>query len=199
MNMKRAMFILVWFIGAFAIMAQETLDASDPSNFVVGGAQGFHFLSMNLLEVQIIDVEPEIDNAITFGVDPNSLEAGLPVLSGTGGTVNEDLWLNITSRTSGVERYNALVYSNQPVPSGFTIKVQVLNTTSVGGLGNSGTATGAEITISETPTIVISDVGSGYTTDGINKGFQLRYIISNSGGGSLPVGFEILYDLQLQN
>lgn len=180
------------------VWAQETIDASDPANYIVGGAQGYHFLSADLLEVQLVDVEPEIDNALSFEVDPNTLEAGLPVFSASGGGVNEDLWLNITSRTAGLEKYQVRVYGNQPLPPEIEIQVQVVNATSVGGVGDTGTASTTAVTLSETPTVLISDIGRGFTTDGINKGFQLRYTITNLGGGALPVGFEVIYDMQLQ-
>lgn len=118
--------------------------------------------------------------------------------SALGGAVNEDLWLNLTSRTAGLEKYQVRVYANQPLPPEIEIEVRILNTTSVGGLGESGTASVTAITLSETPTVLISDIGRGFTTDGSNKGFQIRYTVTNSGGGELPVGFGVVYDMQLQ-
>ena len=188
---------LFLFLCTGSLIAQETLDASDPSNFVIGGAQGFQNFSMNLLEVQIIDVEPEINNTISFTVDPSTLEAGLPVFAGAGGAENEDLWLNITSRSANLNTYNAQVYSNQPVPAGFEIKIEILNNLSVDGTGDTGIASTSEFTLSEVPSIIITDIARGFTNDGINKGFQLRYTITNSSGGSLPVGFEVVYELVL--
>ncbi|MEP2278743.1 hypothetical protein [Maribacter sp.] len=193
--MTKVFYTIFLFLCISTLAAQETLDASDPSNFVIGGAQGYQFLSMNLLEVQIIDVEPEINNTISFTVDPNTLEAGLPVFAGAGGAVNEDLWLNITSRSANADTYNAQVYCNQPVPVGFEIKIQLLNALSVDGTGDTGIANTNEFVISETPQIIITDIARGFTNDGVNKGFQIRYTITNSNGGSLPVGFEIVYEL----
>lgn len=194
---KRSITILILIFSFFGY-SQETIDATDPSTFIIGGDQGYHFLSMNLLEVHIIDVEPEFNNAISVSVDPNTLEAGEPALGGSGSAVNEDLWINITNRTTGADLYSAVVYTNQAVPSGFEIKVEVLNTTSVDGEGATGTAVSGELVLSETPTTVITDIGRGYTNDGVNKGYQLRYTISNTGGGDLPVGFEIVYELVAQ-
>lgn len=193
------MFLLVIVFSSMYSFGQETLDASDPNSFIFGGDQGFHFLTMNLLDINLIDVEPEFNNAVSFAIDPSTLEAGEPIFSGAGGAINEDLWLNITSRTNGVATYNAFVSSNQPVPAGFELKVEILNAQSVGGTGITGNAVLGEIIISDTPAVIITGIEKGYTDDGVNKGFQLRYVINNSGGGSLPVGFEIVYELIVQN
>jgi len=195
---NRALFVFI-ILCLTKTFSQETIDASDPNTFIFGGAQGYHFLTMDLLAVNLVDVEPEFNNQVSFVVDPSTLEAGLPIFSGTGAAVNEDLWLNITSRTNGIDIYTALVSSNQPVPSGFEIKIELLNVQSIGGDGDTGNAVLGELVISDTPTAIITDIEKGYTDDGVNKGFQIRYTITNTGGGELPVGFEIVYELALQN
>ena len=86
------------------------------------------------------------------------------------------------------------VSTNQPVPVGMAVKVEII-TTGIGGDFPKNPRFG-QITLSTNEEVIVYDFGSGYTGDGLNNGYQLKYTIENPGGESLPAGFEIIYRIQ---
>lgn len=187
------------YIGLFLISAnsfcQETLNANDPNSFVFGGGQKSNTLSVEILPIAIVDVETDPSNGISFGVNTSDLEAGLPVLGGgSTSNVNEQLWLNYSFRSENSQAAKIFVASNQPIPTGMVIKVQIINN----GFGGdySVTPNTNEIILSEIEQIIVYDFVNGYTGDGLNNGYQLRYTVENPNGNSLPAGFEIIYRIQ---
>jgi len=176
------------------VYSQETLDANNPNNFVLGGDQGSNLASLNLVPISIVDVEPDPNNTLTFGGIAVNLEAGSPA-SGVAGNTNEDLWLNFTHRADNSQPKQIYVRSNFPIPAGMTITIQIINSASIGG-NYTSTPNLTPITLSNTNQVIVFNFNSGYTGDGIGTGYQLKYDINNTGGVTLPSGFEIIYSIQ---
>jgi hypothetical protein len=194
--MKTLLYItLATALSISAGFAQETLNTYDPNSFIFGGDQGHNTLTVKLQTISLIDVEPDPGNTVGFGIVPDKLEAGLPAVGSTGsGTeINEDLWLNFTYRARHYANATIRVHTNQPVPPGITIKVQIINT--AGGGDYPKNPNYNPILLNETKQVIVYDFASGYTGDGENFGYQLRYTIDNQGGASLPEGFEIRYEI----
>ncbi|WP_405379741.1 hypothetical protein [Maribacter sp. LLG6340-A2] len=172
--------------------AQETLNANDPNTFIFGGDQQSNTLSVELLPIAIVDVEPDPSTGISGGADLSSLEAGLPF---AGGADNLDgLWLNFTHRAENFQNARIFVSSNQPVPDGMTITVEII-ATGIGGEFPKNPRFG-QVTIGPIEEVIVYDFANGYTGDGLSNGYQLKYTIDNPGAVSLPNGFEIVYRIQ---
>lgn len=176
------------------VYSQETLDANNPNNFVLGGDQGSNLASLNLVPISIVDVEPDPNNTLTFGGIAVNLEAGSPA-SGVAGNTNEDLWLNFTHRADNSQPKQIYVRSNFPIPAGMTITIQIINSASIGG-NYTSTPNLTPIILSNTNQVIVFNFNSGYTGDGIGTGYQLKYDINNTGAVTLPSGFEIIYSIQ---
>lgn len=183
--------MLLW--GTGHLLAQETLDANDPGTYIFGGDQKSNTATLELLEVSLVDLEPEQANGLVFGVAASEFEAGLPATSGDGSGVNESLWLNFTSRVFEGTQRTIMVFANQPLPQGITIRIELLNLSSVGGNGANGTGSGSTIILSDSSQEIITAIGGGSTGHGEGSGFQLRYSYENTGSSPLPAGFEIIY------
>ena len=186
-------FINLVLVNMSICFAQETIDANSINLF--GGGKEFNTASLQLQPIEIIDVEPE---SLTGGsTNLSGLEAGLPA-SASGSIEDADLWLNFTFRDADYQPGNVYVYSTLPVPAGMTITVEVI----------SFAPTGSYATPSFSPVVTIANNGArfdsrfiydfqnGYTGDGMNNGYQLKYTIDNPGMVSLPDGFEIIYEIK---
>tara|TARA_R110000868_G_scaffold226730_1_gene479402 strand:- start:107 stop:688 length:582 start_codon:yes stop_codon:yes gene_type:complete len=185
-------YILILLLSNYWCHAQETVDAEAVS--LIGGDQNFTTMSVDVLVLALLDVEPDPGATLDIGsaVPPGSLEAGLAPGGGAGTTVNDDLWLNYSYRGATATPARIMVSSNQPVPSGFTIKILITNS----GAGGDFTPNPlAEITLSDTEQPITGTFGNGYTADGLLNGYQLQYTVENPSGLSLPAGFEVTYRL----
>lgn len=184
--------IVVIVIFSSLLNAQETLNANDPNTFIFGGDQKTNTLTVEILPIAIVDVEPDPSIGISGSADLTSLEAGLPF---TGAANNLDgLWLNFTHRAENFQNARIFVSTNQPVPDGMTINVEIINT----GLGGDFPKNPrfGQILIGTNEEVIVYDFANGYTGDGLNNGYQLKYTIDNPGAVSLPDGFEIIYRIQ---
>ena len=187
---KNILFILV-LLNASLVMGQP-----DPDDFgVLGGDQKTTSGTIALSGIAIVDVEPDPGLGLSFGVSAASLEAGMPAGGGSGDGTNEDLWINFTYRSNGFTNARIYVKTNLPLPSGLTLKVQIIS--------NSDPTNQyplnpnlSELTLSEAEQVIVYDFGSGYTGDGVNNGYQLRYTMENTSGASLPSGFQVLYEIR---
>lgn len=179
-------------LNASLILAQ----APDPDDYgVLGGDQKTTSGTISLSGISIVDVEPDPGLGLSFGVSAASLEAGLPASGGSGDGINEDLWLNFTYRSIGFSPARIYVKTNLPLPSGLTLKVQIIS--------NSDPTNQfplnpnlSELTLNESEQVIVYDFGSGYTGDGVNNGYQLRYTMENTSGASLPDGFQVVYEIR---
>ncbi|MDO6743669.1 hypothetical protein Q4553_03730 [Tenacibaculum soleae] len=180
------------------IKSQETLNANDPSSFVLGGGQNVNPINISLSEFAIVDVEPDPDNSISFGGINSSLEAGLSALSGNA-SVNEELWVNFSIRTNTNTSNTTLsVRANQNLPNGMVITIQVINVN----VNSSDIQNPSQIYDLRTVSVdanfkdLVKDIkGGGVSGDGVNNGFQLRITINNPNMLSLPNGFALEYEL----
>lgn len=180
------------------IKSQETLNANDPSSFVLGGGQNVNPINISLSEFAIVDVEPDPDNSISFGGINSSLEAGLSALSGNA-SINEELWVNFSIRTNTNTSNTTLsVRANQNLPNGMGITIQVINVN----VNSSDIQNPSQIYDLRTVSLdanfkdLVKDIkGGGVSGDGVNNGFQLRITINNLNMLSLPNGFALEYEL----
>tara|TARA_R110001592_G_scaffold292341_1_gene561778 strand:+ start:1647 stop:2165 length:519 start_codon:yes stop_codon:yes gene_type:complete len=169
--------------------AQETLNADDPNTFIFGGDQKSSGASIELLPIAIIDIEPETLAGAGGGAGAGT-EAGLPPPSG-GVADLSDLWLNYTYRSENGQPAQIFVSTNQPIPGGMRIEVEIKEF----GAGGDYSKTNKDIVkLSESEKVVVSDFPSGYTGDGLNRGYHITYKIKNA--KTLPAGFEIVYRIQ---
>ena len=175
--------------------AQEILNVTISSNFIFGGGQRSNFATLSLQPIAIVDAEPDPSNTISFGLSSSTLEAGLPATGVGGIATNENIWLNYTYRASNLANANIYVRTNQIVPAGIVLKIQVIAATSIGGsyIANQNSS---PITLSTTEQILINSFASGYTGNGLGTGYNLRITVENQSGLSLPSGFEIIYEIK---
>lgn len=187
---KLGLFLLLFFVKNF--YAQETINANDPNNFVTGGGQEIQSFNLNILPVSIIDIEGF--TGFNPGVDVNSLEAGKPVIGGI--TDLSNIWLNFSYRAVNMNTAKIYVSTNQPVPQGVTIKVEIdINNYGMDGDFIKNPRTDA-VTLSQTEQVIINDFTNGYTGNGPGNGYRLIYTILNPNAISFPEGFEVLYKIQ---
>ena len=190
---KQFIFItIIFFLGAFSIQAQETLNANDPNSFIFGGDQKSNSISVDILPIAIVDIEPDPGIGGGGGGLPGSMEAGLPASAGDG--LPEGLWLNFTYRALNYQPARIYVSTNQPVPDGITLSVKIISVGSGGDFPKNPNT--AKIILGQAEQVIVYDFGNGYTGDGVNNGYELSYSIKNKGGVALPDGFEILYRIQ---
>ena len=176
-------------------MAQATINATLPTNFILGGGQGSSFASLSLLPIAIIDAEPDPSNTINFGISASPLEAGLPATGAGGILTNDSVWLNYTYRATGSATAKIYVATNQAVPAAIKITVQVLASAKIGGVFTANQVV-SEVILTNTQKVLVNSFASGYTGDGTLTGYNLRYKVENQSGISLPSGFEIVYEIK---
>ncbi|WP_040473687.1 hypothetical protein [Flavobacterium frigoris] len=195
--MKKINYILVTLmaLNLNICLSQQTIDANNISSFLLGGGQRSNFATLSLQPIAIIDAEPDPSNTISFGISTNNLEAGLPATGVGGISTNDNIWLNFTYR--GLNFVNAKIYvhTNQIVPAGIVIKIQVIAATNIGGSYNPNQNINP-ITLSTAEQLLINDFASGYTGNGLGTGYNLRITVENHSGLSLPNGFEIIYEIK---
>ena len=193
--MKRIIYFFGLFILAqMEISAQETLDANNPNSFIFGGDQKETSMQIELSPVYLVDIEPDPGPPATFGSSAEEMEAGLPPMGGIGSNTNEDLWLNFTHRAKKKSSAKITVSTNQALPIGVTLKVEIINSANTGDYF--GIPVLGPITLSQAEQRIVDKIGGGYTGDGLNAGYQLKYTLDNPNGISLPVGFEVQYTIK---
>lgn len=169
------------------IMAQETINANDPNSFVFGGDQKKADASIELQPLILIDIEPE--GQILVGTPTDEYEAGLPV---TGGGLPENLWINYTYRAYNGKDGDIYVSTNMPVPKDMKLKVEIVEV----GVGGVFDGDPKRVDLGQGEKTIIKDISVGYTGDGVNRGYRLKYTLENDNGGSLPSGFQVIYRIE---
>lgn len=170
-----------------SIFAQETINAYDPNSFIFGGDQKSVVASIELQPFGIIDIEPE--GELIGSIAGGDMEAGLAVVAGGG--LPENLWINFSFRAANYQPARIYVSTNQPVPAGMTIKVEIIETGVDGSFPKNPVY--GQLILSQTEQRIVHDFANGYTGDGVNKGYKLKYTLENPGSASLPSGFQIIY------
>ncbi|PKA82621.1 hypothetical protein ATE92_0755 [Ulvibacter sp. MAR_2010_11] len=174
-------------------ISQETLDASDISNFIIGGDQASTTSSLFLNSVAIIDVAPGGQPVISSG-SAALLEAGLPILAGGTSDFIPDIWINYTYRPEFPGDVSEIfVRTSMPIPSGITLKAKIIETGVNGNFIDRGV--NSNVNIDETNNRIVRSFGPGYTDDGETNGYKVQYTYTNSGSNELPPGFSIIYEI----
>ncbi|WWC83875.1 hypothetical protein PIECOFPK_01605 [Mycovorax composti] len=126
---------------------------------------GSRNVSVTLPAIALLDIEPAGPITLSF---TKPTEAGLPL---SNPTPNTSKWINYTSAygTSGSSRI-ITASINQTIP-GINIRLQAAAASGAGG-GTRGTPAGL-ITLTTTPTVIISGIGRSYTGNGVGNGHQL--------------------------
>ena len=188
--MKRTIHILlILLLSSSMAWAQQTLNANDPNSFIFGGDQKSSGVSIELLPIAIIDIEPE--TLAGTGAAGAGTEAGLPPPSG-GGADLSNLWINFTHRAQNFQPARIYVSTNQPVPGGMKIEVQITETGTGGDYPKNPNTN--NIKLSQTEQVIVYDFANGYTGDGLNRGYHITYKIKKP--KTLPAGFEVIYRIQ---
>ncbi|KYG82254.1 hypothetical protein AWN68_15545 [Roseivirga echinicomitans] len=170
--------------------AQETINTNILNLIVLGGDQKSTGASIELLPIAIIDIEPETLAGAGGGAGAGT-EAGLPPPS-SGGADLSNLWINFTHRAQNYQPARIYVSTNQPIPNGMKIEVQITQTGTGGNYPKNPNTN--KIRLSQTEQVIVYDFANGYTGDGLNRGYHITYTISNS--KTLPAGFEVIYRIQ---
>ncbi len=132
----------------------------------------YHTVTIIIPNIALLDIESVTSKDITLTMSSPS-EAGNPILS----NVDNNLWLNVTSIIGSGNTRDISVKIDAPI-NGLDLKV-VSNEHSGSGFGSWGTSQPGLILTSSDQTLV-SGIKSGYTMDGANNGFNLKYtVISN--------------------
>ncbi|KYG74925.1 hypothetical protein EV198_0564 [Roseivirga ehrenbergii] len=184
--MKRIVIILVIALSSFnAAFGQDVLDVLGVNLLLFGGDRKAISTTVDILPVAILDVEPEDGALLSGGVVEQ--EAGMPVLTG----LPENLWINFTYRASNFQPARIYVSTNQPVPAGMVLKVEIVQVGANGSFPNNPRA--GEVILSQTEQVIVYDFANGYTGDGVGSGYKLKYTLENPNSQSLPVGFQVIY------
>jgi len=130
-----------------------------------------HQVTVSVPQVSLVDIEGSKGTAITLEFTAPK-EAGEALVAPE---PNSDLWLNLSS-TAKKESKGKKVSANLAgsLPAGVTLKLKADNSKT--GLGNKGKAA-SEVTLSSTDQEVVTDIKSGYTENGPEKGFRLTYTV----------------------
>lgn len=138
---------------------------------VADGPEATHQVNINVPTVALIDVEgPGGNNSISFTLTAPE-EAGLGFVAPS---ANNTLWLNLTSIVSSTQTRKVSVNLQSSLQSdALGLTVSAAEHSGVGS-GTFGEPVG-EIEIGATPKDLITGIGSAWTGNGINNGYQLTY------------------------
>lgn len=176
--MKKTTITLAMSLATFALSSNLRAQDTNKDN---------HTVTISVPEVALVDIEPAATKNITLGFTAPT-EAGNPVIPNT---ANSTLWLNYSSIKSVADPTRNVSVSVNAIIPGIDIHVTAAAATGSGG-GLLGTPT-AQLTLSATDQIIISEIGSAYTGNGANNGHNLTYALA---AGSGPGGVAVYADLQ---
>jgi hypothetical protein len=131
----------------------------------------------SLPEIALIDIEPSLDNDVHFTVNPGVESGGSPSIQKSG---HNNIWINYSSSLSGPQNSRSIVaeVSQGIFPEGITLYLEASNYSGSGG-GQHGQTTG-RVAISNQPKPIITNIGNGFTGDGINNGHSITFSIEIS-------------------
>ena len=156
--------LIILSVVLFSIFSSFTVLAQDSH-------KGGHNVSIKIPNVALVDVESEGGSTITL--QPQAPKEAGEFLDFSNAE-DKSLWLNISSVIGkrGNRRITAAI-TNGKVPAGLQLQAQAFraNHKGKGHLGN-GTS---KITLTGTPTDIIKNVGTGYSEDGVRRGYNLWY------------------------
>ncbi len=134
------------------------------------GPEASHAVNINVPAVALIDIEGT-NQTIPFTFNTiNEAGASFEAVNS-----NNDLWLNLTSVVAPSKKNKVQVKISENLVEALTLSVQAASSTT--GKGNRGTVS-SKINLTEVDQSIITNIGSGYTGDGQNFGFQLTYSLT---------------------
>lgn len=144
--------VLLFFFGTLFISAQTS---------------GNRNISINLSEIALLDIEPSM-TAISFSFLAPT-EAGRPL---TIPAVNTTKWLNYTSAKKTTTPLRFITAQIDQPFAGLFVKLQA--TAAIGGGGGALGTSAGKVTLTTSPTTIITGIGGAYTGNGINNGHLLN-------------------------
>jgi len=131
-----------------------------------------HTVTIVIPKIALLDIESVTSKDITLTM-ASPLEAGDPLLS----NINNNLWLNVTSVITSGNTRDISVKIDAPI-NGLDLKV-VSNAHSGSGFGSWGVPQ-PELILTTADQTLVSGIKSGYTMDGANNGFNLKYTVKSN-------------------
>ena len=164
--MKKLQLSIMFSLGLFSttLLAQDTNNAT-------------HDVVIQIPEVALLDLESDTGDAITLGPTAPT-EAGEAV---TFPAQDNSIWLNYSSIVGSLSEpsRNISVQITTGVTPAGTILSVTAGTDAGGGDGNVGSPV-EEVVLSNEVQDIITNIGSSYTGDGVNKGHNLLYSLNLS-------------------
>ncbi len=115
---------------------------------------------------------------VNFGLSTDGLEAGQELIIDE---ENSDLWLIYSCITTGAGNSRSIMVESSNIPSLPGLSLQVIASEHMGnGGGQVGDPTSI-VTLSSTPTAIITGIGSAFTGGGNSDGHNLTYSLNYSG------------------
>jgi len=131
-----------------------------------------HTVTIVIPKIALLDIESVTSKDITLTM-ASPLEAGDPLLS----NINNNLWLNVTSVITSGNTRDISVKIDAPI-NGLDLKV-VSNAHSGSGFGSWGVPQ-PELILTTADQTLVSGIKNGYTMDGANNGFNLKYTVKSN-------------------
>lgn len=125
--------------------------------------------------IALIDIEPSYNNSIHFSIMPSSESGTSPQIEES---ANETLWINYSSALRGSQNSRSIVaqISQGVLPEGISFSLEASQYNGLGG-GQLGTSAGkTDITVE--PKVIITNIGSCFTGNGINNGHSLNFSVN---------------------
>ncbi|NKI25210.1 hypothetical protein HCG49_01375 [Arenibacter sp. 6A1] len=190
--------LFLWVLGLCSLLGfgQETIDTNNLNNYTNGGDKKSTTAQISLLPIALVDVEPDMDNTVNFGIPEGGMEAGLPVNFNSvfEEATNNRLWLNFTYRAIKKDA-EITVRANQKLPKGIKLEVEIINTSNTGDFSDNIKIKNKVKIKDDKGHKLIEKIGNGYSGNGENHGYQLQYTLDNKYGESLPPDFRIIYEI----
>lgn len=147
-----------------ALFISNTSSAQD-------GLTATHLIAYTVPKVALVDIEGPSSISLTL-VPPT--EAGLGMdMSAT----NSSLWMNYSSTTASSATNTVSVKSSITLPG---VDLKVLASTDAGGGDGTVGSPSSIVTLSTTDQNIITNIGTCYTGDGVNKGHNLTYSLATT-------------------
>lgn len=136
-----------------------------------------HTIGITIPVVTLVDIEPAASKNLTMPFTAPT-EAGLPLALPA---ANNTLWLNYSSIKPAVDQLREVTVSVNTVTPGVNINVSAATATGSGD-GDLGTPVVGPLTLTDQGQIIIDNIGSAYTGNGMNNGHQLTYTVTTGTG-----------------
>lgn len=129
-------------------------------------------MRITMPEVALVDIEHIGNGTLEFELLPSSETGGAPVIKQKR---NEEMWLNYSSARSKYSQNRSIVaqISTGNLPEGLSLFVHASNYRGTG-KGEMGISAG-KVLIDSNPRSIITNIGSGYTGNGIGNGHMLSF------------------------